>query len=440
MKDTAGPFSPSDIDAGAPAASDAATRAAALSTVTPDPQRQGPLRGIRVVDLSRLVAGNMLTLQLADFGADVIKVEAAGSGDTLRQWREAHPDLPGGFDAWWQVYSRNKRSLAMNLRDADAMAWLRRLLDSAQVLVESFRPGTLEKMGLAPATLHQTSPGLVVVRVSGWGQSGPYRSLPGFGSLIEGFSGYAFKHRQADQVPQLPNLALADMIAGLTGAFATLAAVREVEVNGGRGQVLDLSLLEPMLAILGPDVAAWAATGELAEPGRKISSPRGAYRCRDGRWVAMSGSTDTMARKVFEAIGQGALYDDPRFSTNAARLANDGLIETLVAGFVASHDQAECLALFRAKGVTVGPIYDPSQLVDDEHVVGRDAYLRLPARDGVPQVVMHNIAPRLEVTPGGLRRAAPGLGQHSRDLLDELGADAATIDGLAARGAIDTGC
>ncbi|HPU52476.1 MAG TPA: CaiB/BaiF CoA-transferase family protein [Burkholderiaceae bacterium] len=411
-----------------------------LPLVSPDPARTGPLTGVRVVDLSRLVAGNMLTLQLADFGADVIKVEVAGSGDTLREWRETHPDYPDGYDGWWRVYARNKRSVALNLRDPAGMAWLRRLIATAQVLVESFRPGTLEAMGLAPDVLHRDTPGLVIVRVSGWGQSGPYSELPGFGSLIEGFSGFAHKHRQADGVPQLPNLALADMVAGLSGAFAVTAALREVEVNRGRGQVVDLSLLEPMLSIMGPDATHFAATGVAAEPGTKISSPRGVYRCRDGRWVSMSGSSDTMARRVFAAIGQGALYDDPRFSTNAARLVHDAEIERMVSGFIAGMDQAECLAWFRGQGVTVGPIYDAPQMLQDPHVAQRGVYVRAVHDDAARSTtVMHNIAPRLSGTPGGLRRHAPRRGEHTAQLLAELGADAAEIARLDENGSIECG-
>jgi len=413
------------------------TRAKSLPQATLQPGATGPLQGTRVVDLSRLVAGNMLTLQLADFGADVIKVEAAGSGDTLREWREMHPDHPEGFDGWWRTYARNKRSLALDLRDAQAMAWLKRLIATAQVLVESFRPGTLEAMGLAPDALLALNPRLVIVRLSGWGQSGPYRELPGFGSLIEGFSGYAHKHRGADGVPQLPNLAMADMITGLTGAFATMAALREVEVRGGQGQVLDLSLLEPMLAIMGPDVSNYAATGDDPEPGRKIASPRGSYRCKDGLWVSLSGSTDTMARRVFEAIGQAALFDDPRFVTNAARLAHDGELDALVADFIGGLDQAECLALFRRHGVTVGPIYAPPQLLDDPHVAARGVYVRLDGADGEEPTVMHAVTPRLQGSPGSLRRAAPQRGQHTMELLAELGATAEERAALLRQGAIE---
>jgi crotonobetainyl-CoA:carnitine CoA-transferase CaiB-like acyl-CoA transferase len=413
------------------------SRARALPLATLQPGAIGPLHGVRVVDLSRLVAGNMLTLQLGDFGADVIKVEAAGSGDTLREWREPHAEQPEGYDGWWRTYARNKRSLALDLRNTQAMAWLKRLIATAQVLVESFRPGTLEAMGLGPDALLALNPKLVIVRLSGWGQTGPYRELPGFGSLIEGFSGYAHRHRDAEGAPQLPNLAMADMITGLTGAFATMAALREVEVRGGQGQVLDLSLLEPMLAVMGPDVGNHAATGHDREPGRKIASPRGSYRCKDGLWVSLSGSTDTMARRVFEAIGHAALFDDPRFATNAARLAHDRELDGLVASFIAGLDQAECLSLFRRHGVTVGPIYAPPQLLGDPHVAGRGVYVRLDTADGDRPTVMHAVTPRLQGSPGSIRRAAPRRGQHTMELLAELGATAGERSALRRQGAVE---
>ena len=395
-----------------------------------EPSASGPLNGLRVIDLSRLVAGNMLTLQLGDFGADVIKVESAGSGDTLREWREKHPNYPEGLDGWWQTYARNKRSLALDLRNQEAMVWLKKLIDSAQVLVESFKPGTLENMGLKPDELHATNPSLVIVRLSGWGQTGPYRELPGFGSLIEGFSGFAHKHRNESGVPQLPNLAMADMITGLTGAFATLAAVREVETRGGKGQVIDLSLLEPMLAIMGPDVSNYAATGVETEPGKKIASPRGSYRCKDGLWVSMSGSTDTMAKRVFEAIGLGALYEDPKFKTNDARIANDKELDQLVANFMAALNQADCLEHFRKHGVTVGPIYNSEQLLKDEHIKQRGIYIQLEKTHSQKAVVMHQVTPRLNSTPGKIRRAAPRLGEHTHEILQALGSTPQEIESL----------
>ena len=395
-----------------------------------EPSASGPLNGLRVIDLSRLVAGNMLTLQLGDFGADVIKVESASSGDTLREWREKHPDYPQGLDGWWQTYARNNRSLALDLRNQEAMVWLKKLIDSAQVLVESFKPGTLENMGLKPDDLHATNPSLVIVRLSGWGQTGPYRELPGFGSLIEGFSGFAHKHRNESGVPQLPNLAMADMITGLTGAFATLAAVREVETRGGKGQVIDLSLLEPMLAIMGPDVSNYAATSVETEPGKKIASPRGSYRCKDGLWVSMSGSTDTMAKRVFEAIGLAALYEDPKFKTNDARIANDKELDQLVSNFMAALNQADCLEHFRKHGVTVGPIYNSEQLLNDEHIKQRGIYVQLEKTHSQKAVVMHQVTPRLNSTPGKIRRVAPRLGEHTHEILQALGSTPQEIEAL----------
>lgn len=413
------------------------TATSSLKQVHFDTSRSGPLQGVRVLDMSRLVAGNMLSLQLADFGADVIKIESAGAGDTLRHWRECHPAYPEGFDGWWQIYARNKRSVALNLRNDAAREILLNLISEAQVLIESFRPGTLEAMGLAPEYLHERNPRLIIVRISGWGQSGPYRELPGFGSLIEGFCGYAEKNGYADKPPFLPNMALADMVAGLSGAFATMTALREVEVGSGMGQVIDLSLLEPMISIMGPDAANFSATGAKPDRNLKIASPRGAYRCRDGRWVAMSGSTDTMAKRVFEAIGKGRLFDDPKFSSNSARLANDAEIDAMIQEFIATLEQPECLALFREKGVTVGPIYDVEQLLQDEHVVSRGVYVQAKMREKTDPVVMHNITPAFSVTPGSLRCPAPRCGQHTAELLDELGMDEQQIKNLQQQGAIE---
>lgn len=402
-----------------------------MHKIVPNSEKQGSLKGVRVVDLSRLVAGNMLSLQLADFGADVIKVEAPLEGDTLRHWREA---LSSGesLDAWWQVYGRNKRSVAMNLRDPQAMQLLQKLIASAQVLIESFRPGTLESMGLAPETLHEKNPQLVIVRISGWGQSGPYRDLPGFGSLLEGFSGYAYKHSMGG-VPQLPNMALADMVSGLTGAFATMVALRETEVSGGKGQVVDLSLLEPMLAIMGPDATVLGATNCAPKVDVKIASPRGVYRCKDGRWVALSGSTDAMAKRIFEAIGQGSLITDKRFSTNAARLANDEEVERVISNAISEMSLDCCLDMFRKKGVTVGPIYDTAQLMEDEHVMGRNCFIAVGDSNAT---IMHNVTPRLSETPGGIRRLAPAIGEHTQELLTELGIGAGEMAVLTAKGVI----
>src|SRR5258707_10909393 len=269
-----------------------------LKTRDYTPGARGPLEGIRVLDLSRLVAGNTLTGVLADFGAEGIKVEPA-AGDTLRAWTTRDVQTN------WKLYARNKKSVALELRRPEARELLLSLVASAAVFVESFRPDTLEKMGLAPGTLLERNPRLVVVRISGWGQEGPYRRRPGFGTLVEGISGFASFNGFADREPVLPPIYMADSYAGLYGAAGVLVALREVEVNGGTGQVIDLPLLDPLFHVLGPHAASYRLTGKVKpRTGSRStnSGPRNAYRTRDGHFVALSASTQKMAERVFASI------------------------------------------------------------------------------------------------------------------------------------------
>src|SRR5438552_5809919 len=331
-----------------------------------NPDAKGPLNGIVVLDLSRLVAGNMLSLQLADFGAEVIKIEDPGKGDPLRDWKI------DGKSFYWKVYARNKKSLTLDLRNARGKELLLSLVDQAHVLVENYRPGTLERMGLAPTVLHERNPALIIVRVSGWGQTGPYALKPGFGTLVEGMSGFAAKTGFADRAPVLPPTALADMIAGRYGSSATMIALREIETKGGKGQVIDLSLLEAIHSVLGPDAAGFKAAGQLPQRQGSRSntvSPRNVFKTRDGRWIAISGSMQSMAERVYQTIGRPDMIKDPRFATNTARLANNEAAERPISDFIAARDLKDCLALFEIAEVTAAPIYDIDQFVVDEHVV-----------------------------------------------------------------------
>jgi len=258
-----------------------------------EPDAACPLDGIKVLDLSRLVAGNMLSLLLADFGAEVIKVEDPIGGDTLRHWKEYTEAFPEGVSAYWKVYARNKKSMTLDTRRREGIELILRLVETADIFIESFRPGTLEKMGLSPDLLLARNPKLVIVRVSGWGQTGPYRDQPGFGSLVEAMSGYAAKNGYENLPPMLPNLALADMIAGLYGAFSTMVAVKAAMAGPGGGQVIDLSLLEPLLSILGPDAALFQLTKEVpSRTGNRtsIAAPRNIYQSKDGGYLALSAS------------------------------------------------------------------------------------------------------------------------------------------------------
>lgn len=371
-----------------------------------------PLAGIRVLDLSRLMAGNMLTLQLADFGAEVIKVESP-QGDTLRDWKN------DGKALWWKVYGRNKKSICLDLKDDGDRKALLGLVPQAQVVVESFRHGGMEAFGLGPTELHAANPRMVIVRISGWGQTGPYAERAGFGTLVEAFSGFAQRNGFPDKPPALPNLGLADMIAGLSGAFATLAAVREVEVNGGLGQVVDLSLLEPMLSVLGPDAAVFQHTGKLPRRlGNRAenAAPRNAYLCSDGHWMVMSGSTQRMAERVLAAIGRADLVRDTRYIDNAARIANVESLDDLIGSFVAERTLEENLAHFGKHEVTVGPMLNADELMQDRHVKERQVLVEVPDPE-LGTVVMHNVVPRLSRTPGSIRSTAPKVGQD-QDLLD----------------------
>lgn len=396
-----------------------------------DPTAPAPLDGVRVVDLSRLVAGNMVSLQLADQGAEVIKIEDPKVGDPLRAWRTK------GLSLHWKVYARNKKSLALNLRAPGGMAALLDLLATSQVLIENYRPGTLEAMGLGPDVLQARNPGLVIVRISGFGQDGPYRDRPGFGSLVEGMSGFASKNGFGDRPPVLPPLALADMVSGLYGAYAVMIALRVVE-RGGRGQVIDLPLLEPMISVLGPDAAAYRVTGEKPERtgSRSLTtSPRNVYPTSDGRFVAISASIQAMAERLFRAIGRADMVDDPRFRTNTDRVRNIDACDGIVAAWIAERTLAENMAVFAAAEVTAAPIYDIDQLLDDPHVQARGVIVEAPD-DEAGSVLMHNVIPRLSDTPGRLRRAAPALGQDTRAVLRSIGYDDARLAALAADGAI----
>ncbi|MCX7201183.1 MAG: CoA transferase [Burkholderiales bacterium] len=380
-----------------------------------DPNQQGPLHDIRVVDLSRLVAGNMLTAYLADFGADVIKVERPGAGDDLRNWREA------GQPIYWKVYGRNKRSMVLDLRSEEGLASLRKLIAHSQVLVENFVPGGLEKIGLAPEQLHALNPALVIVRISGWGQTGPYSHKPGFGTLVEAMSGFAHLNGFPDKPPALPPLALADMIAGTYGAAGVLTALRVAE-RSGQGQVVDLSLFEPIFSFIASEAAKTRLTGEASmRAGNQAThtAPRNVYACSDGGFVALSGSMQSMAMRLFETIGRPELKDDARFATNDGRVANREALDELIGAFIGARSTEENLALFEAAGVTVGPVCSMADLLDHPYTRGRGVIVEVEDRD-VGSLPMHAVVPRLSVSPGGFRRPAPAVGEHTAQILEEL--------------------
>ncbi len=390
------------------------------------PEALGPLEGLVVLDLTRLVAGNMLSLQLADFGAEVLKIEDPGKGDPLRDWRVK------GVSAYWKVYARNKKSVTLNLRAPEGKELLLKLVERADVLLENFRPGTLEAMGFAPDVLHARNPALVVVRISGWGQDGPYKLRPGFGTLVEGMSGFAALNGFDDREPVLPPLALADMIAGLYGAFAVVTALRHRD-RSGAGQVIDLPLLDPIFSILGPEAALYKLTGQVKKRTGSRSNtagPRNVFRTSDDHWIAMSASMQAMVERLYKALGVGAMLEDPRFRTNADRVAHAEEAEKPVRDFVAGHTLAECMAFFEKNEITAAPVYDISQFIEDPHVKAREILVDMPDVQ-MGSIPMHHVVPRMSASPGVIRHPAPELGEHTAQILERLGVDEAGRRSLA---------
>ncbi len=384
------------------------------------------LSGVKVLDLSRLVAGNMATLQLADFGADVIKVEEPKVGDPLRQWSKNNIDL------WWREYGRNKRSLALNIKEPRGRELLLSLVRRSDILVENFVPGKLDELQLAHGCLLGENPRLVILSISAWGQDGPYRDRPGFGTLVEAASGFASMMGFADRPPSLPPIPIADMISGLYGAFASLAALRHRDATG-EGQVIDLSLLEAMHSVLGPVAAEYEETGLYPKRNgnRSASSaPRNTYKTADGQWIAVSASTPRMAEKLFRFIGLGDLLTDERFATNEARVRHGDETDAIVAEALGRFTMGELMARFGKAGVAGAPVYEIPDFVTDPHVKARRIIVEFddPVSGAYP---MHAPVPRMSATPGRIRTAAPQLGQHSAAILqDDLGLTPTEISAL----------
>ncbi len=390
------------------------------------------LADLRVVDCSRLIAGGVLATMLADLGADVIKVENPKGGDPLRTWSKSLGEL------WWKVYARGKRSVTLNLTRPEGQALLTRLARTADVLIENYLPGTFEKWGLGWEPLSKENPRLVMVRVSGWGQDGPYRDRPGFGTMVEAMSGFAATTGPAES-PTLPSFPMADMVAAQAAAVAVLAALRHRDRVSGRGQMIDVPLYEPLLAILGPNALEYRAHGIVRERiGNRShnASPRGTYRTRDGKWVALSASTPASADAMFTALGIEHLLADPRFATNDARIANGQAVDEALARAIGQRTRQEIMGLFETERLTAAPVYDIADIMEDPHFKARHTFAELPDPD-LGTVTMSAPTPRLSETPGSIRWPGPALGAHNREVYaGEFGLSDAEIEKLKAGGII----
>ncbi len=379
------------------------------------PEAIGPLNGVRVLDLARVAAGNMLSLQLADMGADVVKFEPP-TGDTLRGVKVS------GIETYWKVYARNKRSVCVDFKQPETIELLKTLVLQADVLLESFRPGVMEDMGLGPEVLLGLNPKLVIGRISGWGHTGPHRSRPGFGTLAEGYSGLAAISGFADREPLLPAIFLADMTTGLYGAYAIMVALWNVKVNGGSGQAVEMALIDSMVSILGPQAVNYQLTGKVKpRTGSRstTNSPRNVYPTADGKWMALSASTQRTAARLFKVIGRDDMNSDPRFINNAARLQHVAEVDEAVGGFIKQRTLQENLEIFEREQITVGPVYDAADLAADPYAMEREVLVMVDDPELGP-IPMHNVVPRMTGTPGAFRRPAPRLGQHTREILEPV--------------------
>ena len=372
------------------------------------------LSDVTVLDLSRLVSGNILTHVLADMGAQVIKLEHPVKGDELRAWQRK------GISTYWLAYSRNKDSVCLDLRDPEGLVALKELIQKADILVENFRPGTLEKMGLDMDSLQTLNPKLVVIRISGWGQKGIFAERGGFGSLIEAMSGFASMNGFADRPPVLPPFAMADTIAGVYGSTLALALLhRQRQSSNPSVQEVDLSLFEPLFSVLGPQAAEYQLTGEVTPRSGSRSpthAPRNVYQTQDGRWIALSAGMEGTLKRLFEGIGFSNGLDDPRFSSHEARLANIDELDGLIQNHLSKLNLAQALDFFKEMDITAGQVCDVSDLIDHPYVQESEILVKTQLENG-ESVLIHAAPYKINGQRPPIRRAAPTLGQDNEKWL-----------------------
>jgi crotonobetainyl-CoA:carnitine CoA-transferase CaiB-like acyl-CoA transferase len=397
--------------------------------------RPAPLSGVRVIDASTVLAGPLACQLLGDFGADVVKIEHPRTGDPLR----THGPAKDGHGLWWKVVGRNKRTVGLYLGDPDGAEVFRALVRTADVVVENFRPGTLERWGLGYDRLREINPGLVLVRVTGFGQDGPYSARPGFGTLAEAMSGFAAITGEPDGPPTLPPFGLADSIAGLTGAVAALMGLYHRDVRAGSGQQVDLAILEPMIAALGPQPTWYDQLGHVQQRRGNRSdnnAPRNAYRTKDDQWVAVSASATSVAERILRLVGHPEVADAPWFASGSERARHADLIDGYVAEWVSERTRDEVVTEFEQAQAAVAPVYDVSDLMDDEHAVARNLFPTLDDEDLGP-LRMQDVLFRMSDTPGEIRHAGRAVGADTDEiLLGELGLDAAHVAALRERGVV----
>jgi formyl-CoA transferase len=400
-----------------------------LNSSIPD----GALRGVRVIEMGQLIAGPFAGKTLGEFGADVIKIEAPGSGDPLRNWRM----IKEGTSVWWQVQSRNKRSIALDLRSAEGQDIARRLIAEADVLIENFRPGTLEGWGMGWDALSALNPGLVMLRISGYGQTGPYRDLPGFGAIGEAMGGLRHLTGEPDRVPVRCGVSIGDTLAALHGTIGVLTALYHRKVNGGKGQVIDVALHEAVFNVMEsllPEYSAFGAVREAAGSALPGIAPSNAYRCSDG-YVLIAGNGDSIFKRLMAVIGRDDLAHDPALADNAGRVVRVAEIDAAISVWTATRPITEVLDLLGGARVPAGKVYTAKDIAEDPHYRARDMILAQSTRDGY-DLEVPGVVPKLLGTPGTVRSSAPGLGDDTDGVLRELGLSEPDIAALRDKGVV----
>jgi crotonobetainyl-CoA:carnitine CoA-transferase CaiB-like acyl-CoA transferase len=389
----------------------------------------GPLAGLTVIDCSTILAGPLTCQILGDFGAEVIKVEHPQQPDGMR----GHGPSVDGQGIWWKEIARNKRTITLNLGRPEGAAVLLDLVRDADVLVENFRPGTLERWGLGWDELRAANPGLILLRVTGFGQEGPYADRPAFGTLVEAMSGFAHLTGQPDGPPTLPAFGLADSIAGIAGASAVSMALYHRDARGGTGQVIDLSLLEPIMMAVGPGPTVYDRTGAIGQRTGNRSqnnAPRNLYRTADDHWVAVSTSADAIARRVMALVGRPEVAEEPWFATGSGRAQHVELLDAIVGEWIGARSRDEVMQAFGEAGAAVAPVYSAADLVADPQVIARGMLTRVEDED-LGGLLQHNVLYRLSETPGAIRSTGRAHGADTEAILAErLGLDAEQLQAL----------
>lgn len=393
-----------------------------------------PLEGIKVLELGQLIAGPFATKILGEFGAEVIKIEPPHTGDPLRKWRLLHE----GTSVWWASQSRNKKSVTVNLRSTEGQAIIRRLLKEVDILVENFRPGALEGWGLSEEVLKEINPELIIVRVSGYGQDGPYRDLPGFGLVGEAMGGFRYLSGEQGRPPVRVGISIGDSLSALHAVIGALMALRHREVQKGGGQVVDIALYESVFNMMESLVAEYSIFGEVRQPaGSRLPgiTPSNAYLCADGRYALIAGNGDSIFKRLMSLIGRDDVANDPAFAHNDGRSAEADYIDSIISQWTIQHSLDDVLEALHENRVPAGRVYDVEDIFNDPHYKAREMLIQGELEDGT-EVTLPGVLPKLRKTPGSVERRAPTLGQDTEEVLGKIGIDAKELSELRAKGVI----